>query len=99
MSNATHIFEFTDEQLGAVVSSLQSSIRRAEEKAAEAVRKDLHDAKTEEAFYVGLQVKYRDALNAIERASATQDEGRGDDEEDVCSECGEDHGFCQCEED
>lgn len=91
MSNA---FNFTDKQLTTIIGSLQSQIRRADEKAAEAIRKDFHDAKVEEAFYVDLKARCEDALAAINASLEVQ----GEDEDD-CTECGEDKGFCQCEED
>ena len=91
MNNA---FQFTDKQLTTIIGSLQSQIRRAEEKAVEAIKKDLHDAKVEEAFYHDLKSRCEETLAAINLAVSKQAE-----EEDICTECGEDHGFCQCEED
>lgn len=93
MSNA---FNFTDNQLTTIIGSLQSQIRRADEKAAEAIRKDFHDAKVEEAFYVDLKARCEDALAVINAAVASQTE---EEDEDSCPECGCDEGFCQCEED
>ena len=91
MSNA---FTFTDRQLTTIIGSLQSQIRRADEKAVEALKKDLHDAKVEEAFYVDLKARCEEALAVINLAVSKQAE-----DEDTCTECGEDYGFCQCEED
>ena len=92
MNNA---FNLTDKQLTTIIGSLQSQIRRADEKAAEALKKDFHDAKVEEAFYVDLKARCEDALAVINAAVASQTE---EDDDDACPECGEDYGFCQCEE-
>jgi hypothetical protein len=91
VSNA---LQFTDRQLTTIIGSLQSSIRRAEEKAIEALKKDFHDAKVEEAFYVDLKARCEETLAVISASLECQAE-----DEDTCHECGEGEGFCQCEED
>ena len=84
-------FKFTDKQLTTIIDSLQSSIRRADEKAAEALRKNFHDANVEVAFYVDVKARCENALVVINKAGPSEDENS-------CPECGEDEGFCQCEE-
>jgi len=84
-------FKFTDKVLTTIIDSLHSSIRRADEKAAEALRKNFHDANVEVAFYVDVKARCENALVVINVAGPSKDENS-------CPECGEDEGFCQCEE-
>ena len=86
----------TEQQLATIVGSLQSSIRRADEKAIAALSKGFADAKIEEAFYIDIKARCEETIAAINAAVATEPD---EDDEDTCRDCGEDHGFCQCEED
>lgn len=85
----------TDEQIKLIRDSLKNSIDRADERAALAIRKGFHDAEAENAFYVKLSRDCRDAIASLDAQTATTPEA---DDEECCPECGEDCGFCQCED-
>lgn len=87
--------ELTPEQIDTIRYSLQGSATRASEKGLEALRNDFHDSHRAKAFYDKLEADCLALLAVIEAATA---EPVADDDEDTCQECGEDHGFCQCEE-
>jgi hypothetical protein len=84
------------DQIESVLVSLRSSIRNATEKAELSARKGLHDAQQEQDFYNALMAKYSAIVTHIE---AQMPKAETQSDEDVCSDCGEDYGFCQCEED
>jgi len=90
--------QLTERQIEVISASLFQTIRRAEEKAALATRKGFHDAKEEEAFYVALKAD-AEATRAALAAATLLARNCAEDLEDVCPECGQDEGFCQCEED
>jgi hypothetical protein len=80
----------TDEQRKTIENSLLATVQRADEQAALALRKGFHDAKQEAEFYENLKSRAESALRAVAV--------KGEADEDTCQECGEDCGFCQCEE-
>jgi hypothetical protein len=90
--------QLTDRQIEVISNSLLRTIRHAEEKASVAIRKGFHDAKQEEAFYVALKAD-AEAVRATLGAATLDAREPAEDAEDCCLECGEDEGFCQCEED
>ena len=85
----------TEEQFKIIRSSLYGSAARADERAALALRNDFHDAKQAHDYYVKLAADCREVASLIEAQAAPAE---GDDDE-TCPECGEDYGYCQCEED
>lgn len=90
--------QLTDRQVEVISASLLRTIKHAEEKAALAIKKGFHDAKEEEAFYVALKAD-AEATRATLAAATLLARNCVEDLEDVCPECGQDEGFCQCEED
>ncbi len=86
----------TEEQFKIIRSSLYGSATRADEQAALALRNDFHDAKQSNAYYVKLAADCREIASLIEIQAAPAE---SDDNDETCPECGEDYGYCQCEED
>jgi hypothetical protein len=85
--------QLTEEQRKTIENSLLATVQRAEEQASLALRKGFHDAKQEAEFYANLKSRAESALRAIALEAVKEEDGES------CPECGEDYGFCQCEED
>lgn len=85
----------TDDQTKTIRASLVRSAERADEAAALALRNSFHDAAAANAFYVKLAEDCRAIVTLIDSQTPTPAEP---DAEDTCPDCGEDYGFCQCEE-
>jgi len=90
------VVTLTEEQAEIIRRSLRVSAERAAEKGREAVAKDLHDAAEAKAFYDKLEAEYLSTLDILGKETAEEDD---EDDEDICPDCGEDYGFCQCHED
>jgi len=86
------VVTLTEEQAEIIRRSLRVSAERAAEKGREAVAKDLHDAADAKAFYDKLEAEYLSTLDILGKETP-------EDDEDICPDCGEDQGFCQCHED
>lgn len=84
--------KLTDQEIEFIKTSLKRSLDRGESEERLALEQGRTDAA---AFYCDLSAKARSLLLVIDAQTAKEPE----DDEDVCSECGEDYGFCQCEED
>lgn len=81
--------QFSLLQLDAVRASLSGSVDRAGRKIDSAVSVD------ERQFYESIRTNCQSALDAIESQLKAREV---EPDEDVCDGCGEDVGFCQCEE-
>ncbi len=81
--------QFSPLQLDAVRKSLSGSIDRAGRKITAATTVD------ERQFYEYIARDCQSALDAIESQLKAREV---EPDEDVCPGCGEDAGFCQCEE-
>lgn len=84
--------KLTDQEIEFIKNSLKRSLDRGESEERLALEQGRTDAAS---FYCDLSAKARSLLLVIDSQTAKE----SDDDEDVCSECGEDYGFCQCEED
>lgn len=84
--------KLTDQEIEFIKNSLKRSLDRGESEERLALEQGRTDAAS---FYCDLSAKARSLLLVIDAQTAKESE----DDEDVCSECGEDYGFCQCEED
>ena len=84
--------QLTDQEIEFIKTSLKRSRERGDSE--EAIAEQQGNAEAA-AFYRDLSVKANSLLLVIETQTAKPSE----DDEDTCSECGEDYGFCQCEED
>ena len=90
--------QLSDSQAAIVLTCLRAGVAMVNEKAELATRKGFHDAAEERQFYVDLQSRYEEVIASIAGQVAGQTNGGDEDDEDVCHECGEDEGFCQCED-
>lgn len=84
--------KLTDQEIEFIKNSLKRSLDRGESEERLALEQGRTDAAS---FYCDLSAKARSLLLVIDAQTVKE----SDDDEDVCSECGEDYGFCQCEED
>lgn len=83
--------ELTPEQIEIIKRSLRASAQRAECQSIAVPVTGSHGEAAAKAFYEKLEAECRMTLAVIEAETA-------EPEEDTCSECGADYGFCQCEE-
>lgn len=86
--------ELTTKQIDTIKNSLRGSIARAVDKRIAIPATGLLGEESAVAFYVNLE---RECFSALECILKATDPEYGDGK-DTCQECGEDHGFCQCEE-
>ena len=80
----------SEPQAVAIVASLRRSSERAEDKVANA------SSEEEKSFYENIKTLCDSVVVSI--IAKQLDQRVKCDDEDVCPECGEDVGFCQCEE-
>lgn len=85
--------KLTDQEIEFIKNSLRRSRDRGESEERLALQQGRTDAAS---FYCDLSAKAISLLLVIDTQTAKESE---EDDEDVCGECGEDYGFCQCEED
>jgi hypothetical protein len=85
--------KLTDQEIEFIKNSLRTVVDRCESEERLALQQGRTDAAS---FYCDSSAKAISLLLVIDTQTAKESE---EDDEDVCGECGEDYGFCQCEED